>query len=308
MTTEHRSVLLQEAIDALNIQADGIYIDGTFGRGGHSRAILARLSARGRLIALDQDPDAVSVGQALQQSDARFSIEHTPFMDLQKVVEARQLQGKINGILLDLGVSSPQLDTPERGFSFMRDGVLDMRMDTSSGEPVSAWLARAGEKDIADILKNYGEERHARRIARAIVSARTQKPLTHTVQLAEIIRTAHPAWEVDKHPATRSFQALRIFINRELAQIEAVLPQALAVLAKQGRLAVISFHSLEDRIIKRFFRDEAKGDPYPPNFPIPAHLLNPTVRLVGKAIYPSDAEIDENPRARSAVLRIAERL
>ncbi|ALG68495.1 16S rRNA (cytosine(1402)-N(4))-methyltransferase RsmH [Beggiatoa leptomitoformis] len=308
MTTEHRPVLLNEVLDGLNIQADGIYIDGTFGRGGHSQAILARLNAQGRLFALDQDPEAITVGQALHQADPRFIIEHTPFMHLQKIVEAYQLQGKINGILLDLGVSSPQLDTPERGFSFMRDGALDMRMDTSTGEPVSEWLARATEQDIATVLKTYGEERHARRIAKAIVSARTQKPLTHTCQLAEIIRTAHPAWEVDRHPATRSFQGLRIFTNQELAQIESVLPQALAVLAQGGRLAVISFHSLEDRIVKRFFRDEAKGDPYPPNFPIPASMLNPTVRLVGKAVHPSDAEVAENPRARSAVLRIAERL
>ncbi len=308
LSFHHQSVLLNEAVEALNIRTDGIYIDGTFGRGGHSRVILQQLGVNGRLIGFDQDPEAVAVGAALAKNDARFQMVHSPFEQMQSYVESHHLLGKIDGILLDLGVSSPQLDVAERGFSFMRDGELDMRMDTSQGEPISAWLAKAKMEQIAEVLKEFGEERYAKRLARAIVETRQVTPITRTKQLADIIKEAHPAWEKDKHPATRSFQALRIFINRELEQLETVLPQVLTCLAPQGRVAIISFHSLEDRIVKRFFRDEAKGDNFPKGLPVTIDQLNPTVKLIGKAISPSEVEVTQNPRARSAVLRVAEKL
>lgn len=304
----HQSVLLNEAVEALNIRADGIYLDGTFGRGGHSRVILQQLGANGRLIGFDQDPEAVAVGAELAKNDARFQMVHSPFEQMQNYVTSQQLLRKIDGILLDLGVSSPQLNVAERGFSFMRDGELDMRMDTSQGEPISEWLAKAKMEQIAEVLKEFGEERYAKRLSRAIVEARQQTPITRTKQLAEIISEAHPAWEKDKHPATRSFQALRIFVNRELEQLENILPQILKCLAPQGRIAIISFHSLEDRLVKRFFRDEAKGDNFPKGLPITVDQLTPTLKLIGKAISPSEEEVTHNPRARSAVLRVAEKL
>lgn len=303
----HVPVLLNEVIEGLAIQADGIYIDGTFGRGGHSQEILAKLSEKGRLIAFDQDPEAVATGDALQAKDKRFQIIHAPFADMELHIKRLGLMGKITGVLLDLGVSSPQLDTAERGFSFMKDGPLDMRMNPEAGESVATWLAHVKASELARILKIYGEERFAKRIAGEVIKARDEKPITRTHQLAEIIKAAHPRWEIGKHPATKSFQALRIFINKELEQIETVLPQLLEVLAPQGRFAIISFHSLEDRLIKRFIRDGARGDHFPKGLPVTVDQLNQRLRKVGKAIFPSEAEIDANPRARSSVLRIAER-
>lgn len=302
----HSPVLLTEVLTALQTHADGIYIDGTFGRGGHARALLKHLNADGQLLALDQDPTAVQAGQAIV--DKRFCIVQSPFAELFKHVTARQWQGKVNGILLDLGVSSPQLDEAERGFSFLRDGFLDMRMNPEQGEPLTDWLAKAQAKDIAYILKEYGEERFAKRIAQAIVSARQKTPLQTTTQLATIIAEAHPAWETHKHPATRSFQAFRIFINRELEQLEQVLPQTVEVLQSGGRLVVISFHSLEDRIVKRFMKSEARGDPFPIEVPVTADKMQPRLRIVGKAQFASAEEVANNPRARSAILRVAEKI
>lgn len=307
-SSSHIPVLLNEVLDALNIHADGTYLDCTFGRGGHSRAILQQLGENGRLFALDQDPDAVAEGETLAASDPRFQIIHCPFDQLAKVLSEYKLTRSVDGILLDLGVSSPQLDNAERGFSFMRDGELDMRMNPSEGQSVAEWLQFAKVEDIAQVIKTYGEERHAKRLAKAIVTARELEPLTHTRQLAEIVAAAHPQWEEGRHPATRTFQAFRIFINRELEQLAEVLPQTLDLLAPEGRLAVISFHSLEDRIVKRFIRDEVRGDNYPPNFPVTVDMLNPQLRQIGKAVFPSDEEVSRNPRSRSAVLRVAERL
>jgi 16S rRNA (cytosine1402-N4)-methyltransferase len=304
----HQAVLLQSAIDALNIQPNGIYIDGTFGRGGHSRLILSQLNENGRLIGLDQDPEAVAVGQTLAQQDKRFQIVHADFASVTHIMTQLNLLGRINGFLLDLGVSSPQLDNPERGFSFMRDGKLDMRMNPMQGQSIAEWLKHVKERDITDIIKRYGEERHAKRIARAVVTEREINPIETTAHLADIVAKAHPAWEIGKHPATKTFQALRIFINQELQQIEAVLPQTIDLLAVHGRLAVISFHSLEDRLVKRFIREAAKGDDFPAHLPVTVDMLHPTLKPIGKAIYPSESEIEQNPRARSAVLRVAERL
>lgn len=308
MSYTHQPVLLTEVIDNLNIQPDGIYLDGTFGRGGHSRAILERLSAHGRLIVFDQDPDAIAAAQTLAATDPRLQIFHTPFNHLKQQLESLELFGTLNGILLDLGISSPQLDNSERGFSFLRAGTLDMRMNPQQGQSLQTWLATAKETEIMNILKDFGEERYAKRIARAIVLARATQPLTTTVQLAEIIAAAHPAWEKDKHPATRSFQAFRIFINQELTQLTQVLPQALDALAIGGRLAIISFHSLEDRIVKRFFRDGARGDDFPPDLPVTTDQLHPRLKIIGKPIHPTEAEIQHNIRSRSAVLRVAEKL
>ena len=306
-TYTHRPVLLDEVIEALNIQSSGIYVDGTFGRGGHANAILNRLGEQGRLFAMDKDPQAVAAAKEMFAQDARFSIEQGSFSQLKQHVDARQWMGKVSGILLDLGVSSPQLDDPQRGFSFRLEGALDMRMDTSGGLTAAQWVNEAKETALAQVFRDYGEERYAKRIARAIVTSRSEVPITTTTQLANIIAQANPAWEEGKHPATRCFQALRIFINRELEDIQQCLPQSLDILIKGGRLAVISFHSLEDRIVKRFIRDQARGDNFPPDLPILAAQIQPKLRAVGKAIYPTEEEINTNPRARSAVLRVAER-
>ncbi len=304
----HRPVLFDEVLAALRMRADGMYIDGTFGRGGHAGAILERLGPQGCLLGLDKDPQAVAEAERRFGTDGRFAIERGSFSQLGQHVKQRGWQGKVDGILLDLGVSSPQLDDASRGFSFRNDGVLDMRMDPEQGCSAAQWLASASEREIADVLYQYGEERYSRRIARAIVSARAGAPITGTVQLAEIIRQAHPRWEPGRDPATKSFQGIRIFINAELDDLRDCLPQALAALSPGGRLAVISFHSLEDRIVKRFMRDEAKGDQFPPGLPVPQSALNPHLQVVGKAIRAGKRELDENPRARSAVLRVAERL
>lgn len=303
----HISVLLDEALEGLAVRPDGLYVDGTFGRGGHSRAILARLSREGRLIGFDKDPEAIRAGTELAAEDGRFVVVKRSFAELAEELRARSLEGQVDGILLDLGVSSPQLDDPARGFSFLNDGPLDMRMDPDSGQSAADWVNSASESDIATVLKEYGEERFSRRMARAIVERRTQTPFTRTADLAEVIKQANPAWEKHKHPATRAFQGIRIFINRELADLEQGLKAAVEMLAPGGRLAVISFHSLEDRLVKQFMRREAKGEPLPRDLPVRDVDIPTRLKLQGKAIKPSAAEVAANPRARSAVLRIAER-
>ena len=301
----HISVLLAEAVDALAIRADGIYVDGTFGRGGHSRAVLARLGPAGRLIAFDRDPAAIAAGQAL--NDARLTLVHSAFSALDE--ELAQLGvATVDGVLLDLGVSSPQLDDGARGMSFRFDAPLDMRMDTSRGQTVADWLADASVGEITEVLRDYGEERFAHAIAKAIATARTGGVVATTGQLAAIVEKAVRTREPGQHPATRSFQALRIFINQELEELTRVLPACVAHLRPGGRLAVISFHSLEDRIVKRFMRDESRPPVLPRRLPIrAADLPAPRLRLVGKAVRPGEAEVAANPRARSAVMRVAER-
>ncbi|WP_413725480.1 16S rRNA (cytosine(1402)-N(4))-methyltransferase RsmH [Sodalis sp. RH16] len=308
-TYQHTTVLLDEAVNGLNIRPDGIYIDGTFGRGGHSRLILSRLGAEGRLLAIDRDPQAIEAARALQ--DTRFSAIHGPFSALAEYMAERELTGRIDGILLDLGVSSPQLDDPMRGFSFMRDGPLDMRMDTTRGLSAAEWLLKADAEDIAWVLKTFGEERFAKRIAQAIVEKNQQSPMTRTHELAELISNASPFREKHKHPATRSFQAIRIYINSELEELERALDSALAVLAPGGRLSVISFHSLEDRLVKRFIRDHSRGPQVPAYMALTetqiAELGKPQLKAAGK-MQPSEDEVAGNPRARSSVLRLAEKL
>ncbi|MGI3129778.1 16S rRNA (cytosine(1402)-N(4))-methyltransferase RsmH [Halopseudomonas pachastrellae] len=303
----HISVLLNEALDGLAIQADGLYIDGTFGRGGHSRALLAQLGPEGRLIAFDKDPEAIRVGDQLAAEDGRFVVVQRTFAEMADELRARGLAGQVQGVLLDLGVSSPQLDDPTRGFSFLNDGPLDMRMNPSAGQSAADWINSASESDIATVLKEYGEERFAKRMARAVVTRRAEQPFTRTADLAAVIKEANPAWEKGKHPATRAFQGIRIFINRELDDLADGLRAALDVLAPGGRLAVISFHSLEDRMVKQYMRREAKGAPIPRDLPIRDIDIPVSINLVGKAIKPSAAEVDANPRARSAVLRVAEK-
>jgi 16S rRNA (cytosine1402-N4)-methyltransferase len=315
----HRPVLFNEVLEALNIQPDGFYVDGTFGRGGHAAGILDRLGEKGRLLAIDKDPQALAAAKEQFGADVRFEIKRGSFSQLRQLVQkSGWLQaGGVDGVLLDLGVSSPQLDDPERGFSFRKDGDLDMRMDPDAGRSAAEWLAKAEEYDIRKVLFEYGEERFAKRIARNIVKSRDETPVRTTAQLATLIRDAIPAkyHEKGKDPATRSFQGIRIFVNDELNDVKACLPQALEVLKPGGRLAVISFHSLEDRIVKledrivkRFMRDEARGDKFPPDLPVPQSALSPRIKLIGKPIRASDQEVANNPRARSAVLRIAERL
>jgi len=304
----HQSVLLEEAIDALAIKPDGIYLDATFGRGGHSQAILAKLNANGRLLAIDRDPEAAAFAQQKFSNDKRFILFQGAFSQLEQFAKEQNVIGKVNGILMDLGVSSPQLDDPHRGFSFLQDGPLDMRMDTTSGEPVATWLNRAKEADIAQVLFEYGEERFSRRIARAIVRERQVEPIQTTGRLAEIVSTANPAWEKHKHPATRAFQAFRIFINKELAELQTGLEQALTVLAVEGRLAVISFHSLEDRIVKRFIRQQSRDENLPTDLPVVASAMRSRMKNLGRPIKPSAEEVAVNIRARSAILRVAEKL
>ncbi|AIX50242.1 MULTISPECIES: 16S rRNA (cytosine(1402)-N(4))-methyltransferase RsmH [Pantoea] len=305
---KHTTVLLDEAVNGLNIREDGIYIDGTFGRGGHSRLILSQLGENGQLLAIDRDPQAIAA--AAEINDPRFSIVHGPFSALADYVDARGLTGKISGVLLDLGVSSPQLDDAERGFSFMRDGPLDMRMDPTRGHSAAEWLLQAEEADIAFVLKTYGEERFAKRIARAITERNREQPMTRTKELAEVIAAATPVKDKFKHPATRSFQAIRIWINSELEEIDTALKGALSVLAPGGRLSIISFHSLEDRLVKRFMRDQSRGPQVPAGIPMTESQLKALggreLKTLGKLI-PGEAEVRENPRARSSVLRIAER-
>ncbi len=304
----HKTVLQQEAVAALAIVPDGIYVDATFGRGGHSRLILQQLNEDGRLLVMDRDPEAIEEAIKLTEEDNRVISIHAPFSSLAATCQQHNVFGRVNGVLFDLGVSSPQLDNAERGFSFMRDGPLDMRMDTQSGQTASEWINSASEQDIADVLYRYGEERHSRRMAKAVVAERADQPITSTLRLAEIIKAANPAWEKDKHPATRAFQAIRIFINEELEELQSALQQALDVLTDGGRLAAISFHSLEDRIVKRFIAEQASGDKYPRHLPIPAAEIKPNLNRVGKAQKPESHELSTNPRARSAVLRVAEKV
>lgn len=305
---EHAPVLLVEVLEALNIKPDGIYVDGTFGRGGHARAILEKLGPTGQLIGLDKDPQAIKAGEALVKQDERFSIERGSFTMLQTVIQRRGLEGRVDGLLLDLGVSSPQLDDASRGFSFINDGPLDMRMDNENGLSAAKWIACAKEREISQVLFDFGEERYGKRIARAICTAREEQEITTTLQLAKIISDANPSHEKHKHPATRSFQAIRIFLNKELDEISTVLEQSINVLEKGGRLAVISFHSLEDRIAKRFIRKQVKGDDLPRHLPVTADALNQKFKNIAKAIRAGEEELSINPRARSATLRIAEKL
>jgi len=305
----HISVLLAETIDGLAIKPDGIYLDGTFGRGGHSRVILSKLSAAGRLYAIDRDPQAIAAA-ALLQTDPRFHITHSAFADMAAITDQLGIRGQVDGILLDLGVSSPQLDDAERGFSFMRDGPLDMRMDPTSGLSAADWLAKADVEEISFVLREYGEEKFAWRIANAIVQHRSEQPLTRTAQLASLISAVVPkSAKEKKHPATRSFQGIRIYINSELDQVKTALEAALTVLKPGGRLTVISFHSLEDRLVKQFMRLHSKGLMIPKGLPLTEDQIkrDTPLKLVGKAIMPSDDELQHNVRARSAVLRVAER-
>jgi 16S rRNA (cytosine1402-N4)-methyltransferase len=301
----HTPVLGREAVDSLQIKAGGTYVDATFGRGGHSREILARLGPGGRLVAMDRDPQAVAA--ARQIPDSRLTVVHARFSRLREALRAGGLS-QVDGVLLDLGVSSPQLDDAQRGFSFRHDGPLDMRMDPGSGISAAQWLAQAGEREIGEVIRRYGEERFAKQIARAIVAARSRRPVERTRQLAEIVAQAVPAREPRQDPATRTFQALRIYLNQELEELEVTLPQCVDALAAGGRLAVISFHSLEDRIVKRFMQREARPQ-VPARLPLTAaQLPRPRLRLVGRAVKPGEEELRANARARSAVMRVAERL
>lgn len=306
--SSHQTVLLEEAVEALVREPGGFYVDGTFGRGGHSERILQQLSESGRLLGIDKDTRAVASAQERFGDDPRFEMAQGSFAQLRDLVESRGVSGQVQGLLLDLGVSSPQLDEAERGFSFLHDGPLDMRMDQSRGESAAEWLARASEAEIVRVLKEYGEERFARRMARALLAERAEKPITRTAELAEIIKVANPAWEKGKHPATRAFQAIRIHVNDELSDLEAVLDQALEVLAPGGRLVVISFHSLEDRVVKRFIRRQEKGQPLPAGLPIRDEQLNRRMRSCGKASRASEQEVGVNVRSRSAIMRVAEKL
>jgi 16S rRNA (cytosine1402-N4)-methyltransferase len=304
----HLPVLLEESVHALVVDPNGIYVDGTFGRGGHSRALLTRLGETGRLIAIDRDPLAVAAGREIERADRRFSMLFGRFGSITELLAHIGVHGNLCGLLLDLGVSSPQLDAAERGFSFSAEGPLDLRMNPDQGESAAHWLAHASEADILRILRDFGEERFAKRIARNIVAARGEAPLTTTTQLADLVVRSIPTREPGKHPATRTFQALRIRINNELEELQACLRQSCDLLGRTGRLVVISFHSLEDRIVKRFMRAEALGPVLPKGLPVTAQESRGRLRIVGKPVRPSDAEVAVNPRARSAVMRIAERL
>ena len=302
---QHTPVLLQETIEALAVRPDGTYVDCTFGRGGHSRAILARLGTEGLLIALDRDLAAIGAGREIV--DGRFRLVHACFSSLQEVLQ-RFGVARVDGILLDLGVSSGQLDDPGRGFSFRAQGPLDMRMDTSHGETAAQWIASAGEREIAEVIKRYGEERFAKQIAAALVAARARRPIETTQQLAAIVAATVHTREVGQNPATRTFQALRIHLNQELKELSLALPQTVDALNPGGRLVAISFHSLEDRIVKQFMRDESRADKLPRGLPVRAsELPTPRLKLIGKMQRPSADEIAANPRSRSATLRIAER-
>ncbi|KTD20518.1 16S rRNA (cytosine(1402)-N(4))-methyltransferase RsmH [Legionella israelensis] len=305
--TTHQSVLLHESIEGLAIKSQGIYIDGTFGRGGHSREILKALGDSGYLIAIDKDPEAIDHARKIFANDKRFSIFHASYAQLSEIAKQTGVYGKVNGILLDLGMSSPQIDNPERGFSFIHQGPLDMRMDTTQNMDAATFINTSEMEEMAQIFKDYGEERFARRIARAIVEAREKAPITTTMQLAEIVKAANPKWEKHKHPATRVFQAIRIYINQELAELKSCLEQSFDVLAPGGRLVVISFHSLEDRIVKQFMRFKEQGASLPREIPLKHEEIQIRFKRINKAIKPDEAEIKDNLRARSAVLRIGEK-
>lgn len=309
-TFRHITVLLEEAVEGLLPRADGCYVDGTFGRGGHSRLILERLGPGGRLLGFDKDPLAIATGHTLAAEDGRFVVVQRSFAELADELAVRQLSGQVSGVLLDLGVSSPQLDDAERGFSFLNDGPLDMRMDPTRGVSAAQFIATAAEEEIARVFKEYGEERFARRMARAVVMRRVEQPFERTADLAQVLTVANPAWEKGKNPATRAFQGLRIHVNNELGDLERGLDAALESLEVGGRLVVISFHSLEDRIVKLFMRKHAKGemDKLPRDLPIIPKAFEPRLKLIGKPQFASEAELKANPRSRSAVMRVAEKL
>lgn len=305
---EHTPVLLEEVLAALVVDGAGCYLDGTFGRGGHTAAILAQLGPAGRVIAIDRDPDALRAGQERFAVERRLTLVGSPFSCLAQVVGDLGMVGGINGVLLDLGVSSPQLDDPARGFSFTQDGPLDMRMNNAAGATAAQWLAKVPEHELTRVIKEFGEEKFAKRIARAIVQARTEQPLTRTLQLASIVAAAVPVREPGKHPATRTFQAIRIQVNAEFEEIERALAGTLEVLAPGGRLCVISFHSLEDGIVKRFMQQHSQDDPVYAGLPFVPEHARAKLRRIGKAVHPTDAEVDRNPRARSAIMRVAQRV
>ncbi len=305
---DHQPVMLSEALAGLCIKPDGVYIDGTFGRGGHAAEILKHLSERGRLFVFDKDPDAIAEAQRRFGEDARLVAVQASFADVASIIDQYDLLGRVDGLLLDLGVSSPQLDDPDRGFSFRADGPLDMRMNPNAGISVAQWLAKASAGEISRVLREYGEERFSGRIARHIVEAREVTPILTTKALARLISKASPSREKNKDPATRSFQALRIFINQELDDVQRCMDSVCRVLAPSGRLVVISFHSLEDRIVKRFIRDQARGEFLPAKLPVTASMTKILMKKIGKAVKPSASEIQRNPRARSAVLRVAEKI
>lgn len=305
---EHTPVLAAEALEGLALEADGYYVDATFGRGGHSALILQALGREGRLLALDRDPQAIEAGRRRFADEVRLTLVHASFEELGPLVRAHAQDRPCRGVLFDLGVSSPQLDDPRRGFSFRADGPVDMRMDPTRGEPVSAWLARAGIDEIRQVIASFGEERFARRVAQAIVAARREEPITGTAQLAALVAGAVRTREPGKHPATRTFQALRMYINDELGQLERGLTGALEALSPGGRLAVISFHSLEDRAVKRFLQRESQVDPALRRLPVVPAGAQPRLKLIGRKTRPTEAELERNPRSRSALLRVAERL
>lgn len=304
----HETVLLQEALDGLQVQSAGIYIDATYGRGGHSRAILSKLSAQGQLIAIDKDSEAVSHSEQAFKSDQRFLMKQGSFASLKQIAMDVGIVGKVNGVLFDLGVSSPQLDQAERGFSFMKAGPLDMRMDTSRGITAADFVNEASLSEMIQVFRDYGEERYAQRIAKALISEREKEKITTTDRLAAIVKEAHPNWEKHKHPATRVFQAIRIYINQELEDLKLALQAALDILAKGGRLVVISFHSLEDRIVKQFMKRQADGPVFPKDIPIRSSEIKVTFKCIGRAVKPTTEEVKRNVRARSAVMRIGEKL
>lgn len=310
MSFQHITVLLEEAVAGLALQADGCYVDGTFGRGGHSRLILERIGPGGRLLGFDKDPLAIASGNTLAANDGRFVVVQDSFAELSAELAVRGLSGQLSGVLLDLGVSSPQLDDADRGFSFLNDGPLDMRMDPSRGVSAAQFIAGASEEEIAWVFKTYGEERFAKRMARAVVQRRAERPFERTADLAQVLSAANPAWEKGKNPATRAFQGLRIQVNSELADLERGLDAALENLQVGGRLVVISFHSLEDRIVKQFMRKHAKGeaDQLPRDLPVITKAFEPRLKLIGKPQTASAAEQQANPRSRSAIMRVAEKL
>ncbi|MBA2653970.1 MAG: 16S rRNA (cytosine(1402)-N(4))-methyltransferase RsmH [Gammaproteobacteria bacterium] len=307
MSNLHKPVLLTEVMQYLAIKPDGVYVDATFGRGGHSQEILNRLDKNGILLAIDKDPSAVQFGKENFHEES-FQIRQGSFAMLESFIDELGLQGKVDGILLDLGVSSPQLDESERGFSFLQDGPLDMRMNPNDSPDAASWLNSASEEAIAQVLWEYGEERFSRRIARAIVEARKEEPFTRTKRLSEIVSKANPAWEKHKHPATRSFQAIRIYINHELDELKLCLEQSLSALGVGGRLAVISFHSLEDQIVKAFMRKKQQGGDYPRNLPVTQDMFAPEVKRIAWGITAKEQEVNENPRSRSAILRVVEKI
>ena len=307
-TYKHKTVLLDEAVDALAIKPDGFYIDGTYGRGGHSQQILKQLGEQGRLMGIDKDPEAIKHGNQIHNQDARLIMYQGSFATIKLVAENGNFLGKVDGVLLDLGVSSPQLDDAERGFSFMRDGPLDMRMDPNSGISAADWLAYAEEDEITDVLKRFGEEKFGKRIAKGIIARRQINPITTTQELVDVIDEAVPVKDKFKHLATRSFQGIRIFINNELSDLEQALEGILEILKPGGRMAIISFHSLEDRMVKRFIRKHVQGDNFPKDLPVTEEQLNKRLKARGKAIKASAEELAVNSRSRSAVMRIAEKI